>query len=132
MYTITGREATGCRRPLLQNRLLKAVNRSGAVSPATRAMARIVPVMMPFMAAGTTTVATMRHLLAPSASAPSRKLSGTARRNCSVLRTVIGMTITLSATAPASAEKCRMGTTTTVKTNTPTMMEGTPFSRSVA
>jgi hypothetical protein len=38
-------------------------------------------------------------------------LPGTARRNSSVLRTVMGITIIPSATPPASAEKCFTGST---------------------
>ena len=47
----------------------------------------------------------VRHLGAPSASEPSRMALGTSRRNCSVLRAVMGMSMRLSASPPASAEK---------------------------
>ena len=49
------------------------------------------------------------HLLAPSAMAPSRKARGTARRNSSVLRRVMGIIIRPSAKPPASVEKCLNG-----------------------
>ncbi len=47
----TGRLAMGCIRSVLQNWLLRAVNSSGAVSPAIRAMASSTPVRMPDRAA---------------------------------------------------------------------------------
>src|SRR6202046_141224 len=131
VYIITGSEAVGCPNPGLQNRLPKAVKSSGAVSPATRASASNIPVSMPPLAAGSTTVTIVFHLLAPRAIAPSRRLPGTALRNSSVLRTVIGITIIPNATPPANAEKCFTGNTTSEYAKIPITMEGTPFSRSV-
>src|SRR5581483_8509070 len=43
------------------------VKRSGAVSPAARAIARVVPVMMPPIAVGRTMETTVRHFETPSA-----------------------------------------------------------------
>ena len=57
---------------------------------------------MPRYAAGTTTDAIVFHLLAPSAMAPSRNERGTARKNSSVLRKVMGIIINPSANPPAS------------------------------
>ena len=48
---VTGRLAIGSRRLLVQNWLLKAVNSSGAVSPAMRATASSTPVITPARAA---------------------------------------------------------------------------------
>ena len=68
--------------------------------------------MIPRYAAGTTTDMIVRHLLAPRAMEPSRRARGTACKNSSVLRSVIGIIITPSAKAPASVEKCLNGSTT--------------------
>ena len=48
---MTGSDAVGWSQPGLQKRLLSAVKRSGAVSPATRASERRTPVVMPREAA---------------------------------------------------------------------------------
>ena len=85
---------------------------------------------MPLLAAGTITLAIVRHLLAPNAREASRNARGTSCKNCSVLRAEIGMSIRLSAIPPARAEKPCMGTTTMPHTKTPITIEGTPFSRS--
>src|SRR5712692_3899372 len=102
---MTGREAVGCCQPGLQKRLPKAVKRSGAVSPATRAKAKRTAVRIPRYAAGTMTVAMVFHLLAPRAIAPSRNALGTERRNSSVLRRVMGIIIRPRANPPARVEK---------------------------
>ena len=60
---------------------------------------------MPRMAAGITTVATVLHLLAPKAKAPSRSTIGTDRKDSSVVRTAMGIIITPSAKPPAKVEK---------------------------
>src|ERR1700676_3118607 len=98
---ITGSDAVGWLQPGLQKRLPNAVNKRGAVSPATRANASKTAVRIPRYAAGTTTDAIVFHLLAPRAMAPSRSERGTARRNSSVLRSVIGIIISPSANPPA-------------------------------
>ena len=59
----------------------------------------------PEIAAGITTVAIVRDLVAPKAIAPSRSVTGTERRNSSVERSAVGIIITPSATPPASVEK---------------------------
>ena len=94
-----------------QYRLLRAVKRSGAVSPATRASATRTPVTMPGSAAGRITLQTARPRVAPRARAPSRRLGGTSASSSSVVRTTIGIIITPSAKPPASAEKRLKGST---------------------
>ena len=59
-----------------KKRLLKAVKSSGAVSPAMRARATRMPVMMPGSAAGSMTEKAARARVAPRASAPSRRVAG--------------------------------------------------------
>src|SRR3954454_3384208 len=46
---------------------IEQVKRSGAVSPAARATASVVPVTMPPIAVGRTTLRTVRHFETPSA-----------------------------------------------------------------
>ncbi len=113
---------TGCSRP---------VNSSGAVSPEMRATPRIMPVMMPLRAAGTTTVAIVRHLLAPSAIAPSRK------RLRHFAQKLLGAADRDRNQHHAQREGRRparrsvfMGTTISVQAKMPITMDGTPFSRS--
>ena len=98
---------------VLKKRLLNAVNSSGAVSPAMRASASTMPVMMPGSAAGSTTLKTARARVAPSASAPSRIEPGTSRSSSSVVLAMIGIIIVPRANPPASALNCLNGTTTT-------------------
>ena len=63
---MTGSEAVGWPHPGLQKRLPKAVNSSGAVSPATRASDSRMAVMIALReAAGSTTLSIVFHLLAP-------------------------------------------------------------------
>src|SRR5713226_6683347 len=109
---MTGKEAVGWFKPGLQKRLPKAVKRSGAVSPATRAKASRTAVRIPRYAAGTITVAMVFDLLAPRAMAASRRAFGTARRNSSVLRRVMGIIIRPRANPPARVEKRLKGRTT--------------------
>ena len=110
--------------------LPRAVKSSGADSPAMRATPKIMPVRIPLLPAGTTTEAIVFHLLAPNARAPSRRDRGTSRRNCSVWRVTMGISITLSATEPAYPEFPWNGTTINAHARIPTMIDGTPFSRS--
>ncbi len=91
--------------------LPSAVNRSGAVSPATRARPSIAAVTIPRLAAGSTTRTIVAVREAPSASDASRSDRGTASRNSSALRVMIGIIITPSATPPASVENCFIGRT---------------------
>src|SRR6266516_4544054 len=62
---MTGSDAVGWSQPGLQKRLLSAVKRSGAVSPATRARERSSPVRMPRIPAGMTTRTIVTHWGAP-------------------------------------------------------------------
>src|ERR1035438_1555281 len=88
---MTGRVAVGSVSLSDQNWLFRLVNRSGAVSPATRATPSINPVRIPCRAAGTTTVIIVRVLVAPRASDASRRELGMARTKCSVPRSPIGI-----------------------------------------
>ena len=82
-----------------------AVNKSGAVSPATRANASMQPVMMPGDAVRRLTARIVFHFGTPSASAASRRLEGTVASISSVVRVIVGTIIIASATPPAKAEK---------------------------
>src|SRR3954453_23167145 len=130
--TCTVSDAIGCVRLVDQKRLLNAVKRSGAVSPATRASATRMPVRMPGSAAGTMTLKTARPRVAPRASAPSRRPPGTRRSNSSVVRTTIGIISSPSATPPAMALKRFTGSTTMPYAKMPTTIDGTPLSTSAA
>ena len=72
------------------------------------------------------------HLLAPSAIAASRRARGTASKNSSVLRSVIGIIISPSANPPASVEKCLKGSTAKLNAKIPITIDGTPFNKSAA
>ena len=73
---------------------------SGAVSPMTRAMARVMPVPMPAAATGSTTFRMVRHLGTPRAYDASRSSAGTSLSISSDARTTTGVISTDSATAP--------------------------------
>jgi hypothetical protein len=103
----------GALRSRLQNWLLSAVNRSGAVSPLMRATASSTPVTMPALAARYATLRIITALGIPKAAVASRNALGTSNSMSSVVRTTTGITITASATAPASPEKCPIGATMT-------------------
>src|ERR1700722_19747525 len=107
----TGRLAIGALRLLLENWLLSAVKRSGAVSPEMRATAQSTPVSMPWIADREVTVTTIFHFGAPSAAAASRNVLGTRFSMSSVVRTMTGIMMIASATEPAHAEKWPIGTT---------------------
>jgi len=109
----SGNPATGWRTPSNQKRLPNAVNRRGAVSPATRATASMTPASTPGSAVGSTIWRVARQRGQPSASAPSRRVVGTSLTISSVVRLVTGIISTDSATPPDSAEKWFIGMTTT-------------------
>ena len=102
----------------------RAVRRMGAVSPIPRATASMIAVKMPDPAVGMTTRAIVFHLGTPRASAPSLSSWGTSRRISSVARVMIGHIRTVSAMAPASAEKVPIATTTTAQMNAPATIDG--------
>ena len=87
-----------------QKLLFSAVNRSGAVSPAMRAMARRMPVTMPALAARQLICIVTCAGGAPSAAPASRRVFGTRRSMSSVVRTITGVAMMASATAPAQPE----------------------------
>ena len=77
-----------------------AVNSSGAVSPAARATASSEPVTRPGSAVGSTMRKTTRQRGAPSASAASRRLSGTRLSTTSAVRVTTGSMSSARATDP--------------------------------
>ena len=102
---LTGSEAMGSLSDSDQKRLLNAVNKSGAVSPATRATASITPTAIPGAAVLSITRSVARQLVTPSPSAASRSASGTRRNSSSVDRAIVGSIKMASAIPPANAEK---------------------------
>ncbi len=66
----------------------------------------------------------------PSARAASRSELGTIWTISSVVRVTVGIIIAPSASAPASAEKWPIGTTTSSQAKIPITIEGSPFSTS--
>ena len=79
---------------------IAAVNSSGAVSPAARAIASSEPVIRPGSAVGRTTRRITRQRGAPSASAASRSESGTSTSTTSDERVTTGSISSASATDP--------------------------------
>src|SRR4051794_5976773 len=77
-----------------------AVNSSGAVSPAARATASIVPVMIPGSAVGSTTRRTTCQRGAPRARAASRSDCGTSSSTTSAARATTGSISSDRASAP--------------------------------
>ena len=81
------------------------VKSSGAVSPATRAVARVAPVTIPPIVCGSTTLRVVRHLGAPSARLASRSESGTSASTSWVDRATIG-SIRIERANPAFKAVC--------------------------
>ena len=79
-----------------------AVMSSGAVSPMTRAIARIEPETMPESAVRNTTLVMVRCLVTPSASDASRRSFGTILSISSVVFTTVGIMSSDSATDPSN------------------------------
>ncbi len=109
------------------NWLPSAVNRSGAVSPATRATESRLPVTMPGRAVRSTMVRLVRQRGYPSARAASRSEFGTSLISSSVVRMTIGTISMARAQLPARAENCLVRATMSAHANTPTTMDGVPF-----
>src|SRR5215217_9386359 len=86
-----GIDAIGSRGSYETESLYSAlVKRSGAVSPAARAVARVAPVTIPPTACGRTMLRVVRHFAAPSARLASRIELGTRARTSWVARAIIG------------------------------------------
>ena len=81
---------------------------SGALSPIARERARIEPVAMPGTAAGSTCRRIVCHLVAPSASEPSRIEGGTARIASRAAMITIGSTSSVRVSPPVSSVKPRL------------------------
>src|SRR5262245_26972532 len=79
-----------------------AVKMMGAVSPATRPIPRIVPVIMPGRAAGSTILYVVCHLVAPRASEASRNVNGTFRNASSAAEMIVGKTSSARVSHPAN------------------------------
>ena len=109
----SGIAAVGCSGDRLNNWLPIDVKRRGAVSPTALAMASRLPVTSPASAPRRTTDLATLERRAPSASAASRSSLGTASMAASLARMTMGNISTASAKLPASAEKCRRGSTST-------------------
>ena len=105
----------------------KAVNSSGAVSPAPRATARRVPVTMPLIPAGRMTFRIVPVYDTPRASAASRSVTGMSRRVSSVDRVITGSMIMAMASPPESAEKWPMGRTIQTYATIPITIDGMPM-----
>ena len=105
---------------------------SGAVSPAARATARIVPVRMPLSALGGRSVRIARQRLTPSASAASRRVRGTSSRTSWLVRAMSGSMMIASAIDPAKPESACSGLTSRPNANSPITTDGSPCMRSSA
>ena len=82
------------------------MNRIGATSPAPRLTARMVPVRMPGLACGSTTLRTVWNLVAPRASEASRSSRGTARSASSVATITTGRVSTAIVRAAQMSAGC--------------------------
>src|SRR2546430_9058487 len=104
-----------------------AVNMMGAVSPATRAIPRIDEVKIPGRAYGKTFFRIVCHLVAPSASEPSRNPFGTARNDSSLAVMIAGRTIKPSVNQPENSETFQpKKITNNPNPNNPNTIDGTP------
>jgi hypothetical protein len=128
--TVSGSAAIGWSRLRLMYWLPSAVKSRGAVSPAIRATARRLPVMMPGSVLRTTMPRLVRQRGYPSASAASRREPGTSLIISSVVRRTMGIIRIASAMLPASPEKCFCVATIQAHAKTPTTIDGVPLSTS--
>ena len=78
-----------------------AVSSTGAVSPTTRPTPRMIAVVSPERAVGSTTLRVVDHSVAPSASDASRSPLGTSRSTTSAVRVTVGSMSTDNASAAA-------------------------------
>ncbi len=78
---------------------------SGAVSPTARESARIEPVAIPGIDAGSTCRHTTCHFVAPRANAPCLIESGTARMASREATTTVGSTTSVKMSPPASTTR---------------------------
>ena len=81
------------------------IRSSGAVSPTARESARIEPVAIPGIDAGSTWRETTCHFVAPSASPPCRIESGTARIASREEMITVGSTTSVRMIAPARSTR---------------------------
>lgn len=88
--------------PIANPALVAAVNMIGAVSPAARPMDIIIPVSIEGRAAGSITPHMARHFPAPSPRAPSRYELGTAFRDSSHVRIMVGSISSARVNEPAN------------------------------
>ncbi len=102
------------------------MKRSGAVSPAARAIARVVPVRIPLNVVGRITPTIVRHLLTPSARLPSRRWLGTRARISCVAREITGSMMIARAIAPMKPFWPRP-TTSSAKRKMPITIDGSPL-----
>src|SRR5260370_41281997 len=99
----------------------------GVVSPATRAMTRMDEVKIPGSAYGKTFLGMVWHLVAPSASEPSRNPCGTARKDSSLAVIIAGRTINPSVNQPERRETFQpKKMTKSPKPKRPKTIDGTP------
>ena len=104
----------------------------GAVSPAMRATARMVPVIKPLFAEGKITLMIVRHRCMPKAMEASRTLFGTSLSDSSVVLAIMGIIMNANATAPAIGEKVPVKPTTIrLYAVIPTIIEGNPVNISL-
>src|SRR4030042_5616086 len=94
--------------------LPKAVKRRGAVSPATLAMLKRIPVTMPLTPAGRITFKIVLGYETPKARDASLRLPGISFRVCSVVVIMTGSIIRPRATPPESAENDPIETTSQI------------------
>ncbi len=108
------------------------MKRSAAVSPTALPIAKIRPVIIPGIAAGTTTRVTVCHLVAPSAKLDSLKDSGTDLMASSEARIIVGRIMKVTVSVPESKPTpISKYITKSIKPNSPKMIDGIPANVSV-
>ena len=105
------------------------------VSPTARPTPKIIPAIIPDLAAGSSAKNTLRSLHAPSASEPSKYSDGTARSDVSLTETIVGRIIiarTIEAArmlVPLPPNTVRITGTIAVSPKKPYTTDGMPASR---